>query len=128
MIFLSDKNSPWITKLSASRTDYPPLQKAVKYFEDHKLGKRFNGGIEVPLKDLPEVFKHYYCITMCDATFHAGYFSDPAQSFIGCLHYSGDLQIAALNKKSEPGMVKALGETKFKRKLDSLTRPGSQRH
>ena len=115
MIFLSDNVSPWVTKLSASRTDYPPLINAVAYFEKNKLGKKYNGGIEVPMIDLPEFFKHYFCITQCDASFHSGYFCDPAQSFIGNIHYSGEVQICALTKKFDSIFTEVLPETKFQR-------------
>ena len=115
LIFLSDKDSPWITKLSASRTDYLPLTKAIEYFERNKLGEKFNGGIEVPITDLPEFINHYYCVTSCDASFHAGYFSDPLQSFIGCIHYGGEVQFATLNKKFDIVFSAAIAKTKFRK-------------
>jgi hypothetical protein len=115
LIFLSDKDAPWITKLSAGRTDYAPLTKAMQYFEQHKLGKKFNGGIEVSVDNLPEFFKHYSCIVKCDASFHAGFFSDIYQSFIGDLHYSGEIRFSLLKKKFEKTLDAAISKTKFVR-------------
>ncbi len=115
LIFLSDKDGRWVTKLSSNRTDYPPLIKAVAFFEKNKLGKNFNGGIEVAVEGLAEFLQHYYCVTRCDGSFHSGYFSNPAQSFIGGIHYSGEVQICVLKKKFLPVMEKALRQTKFKR-------------
>jgi hypothetical protein len=91
------------------------LTKAIEYFERNKLGGKFNGGIEVPITDLPEFIKHYYCVTRCDASFHAGYFSDPSQSFIGCIHYGGEVQFATLNKKFDNVFSAAIAKTKFRK-------------
>lgn len=115
LIFLSDKDSPWITKLSANRSDHPPIIKAVEYFESNKLGKKFNGGIEVPVTDLPEFIRHYFCLIRSDASFHAGYFSDPSQLFLGCIHHSGEVQFCLLNKKFDLTFSAAIAKTKFRK-------------
>lgn len=115
LIFFGDKPTPWITKLSSKRTDYASIIKAVQYFEDNKLGKKFNGGVQVSISELPEFIKHFYCITRSDSTFDVFYFSDPAQNILGFIHYSGDVLFQILIEEFESKFVKAIKKTAFKR-------------
>ena len=97
------------------RTDYASIIKAVQYFEKNKLGKKFNGGVQVGISDLPEFIKHFYCITRSDSTFDVFYFSDPAQNILGFIHYSGDVLFQILIEEFESKFVKAIKKTAFKR-------------
>jgi hypothetical protein len=115
LIFFGDKSTPWVTKLSARRTDYTSVVKAVKYFEENKLGKKFNGGVQVAVSELPEFIKHFYCITRSDASFHGFYFSDPSQNLLGFIHYGGEVLFQTLNSEFDRKFVKAIKKTTFKR-------------
>ena len=115
LIFFGDKGTPWITKLSAKRTDYVSIIKAVQYFEENKLGKKFNGGVQVGISDLPEFIKHFYCITRSDASFHGFYFSDPAQNLLGFIHYGGEVLFQTLNLEFDSRFTKSIKKTAFRR-------------
>jgi len=115
VIFFGDKTTPWITKLSAKRTDYASIVKAVKYFEKNQLGKKFNGGVQVGITDLPEFIKHFYCLTRSDASFHGFYFSDSAQNLLGFIHYGGEVLFQTLNPEFDSRFTKSITKTAFKR-------------
>ncbi len=115
LIFFGDKPTPWITKLSSKRTDNAFIIKAVRYFEDNKLGKKFNGGVQVGISELPEFIKHFYCLTRSDGTFGGFYFSDPAQNILGFIHYSGEVLFQTLIEEFESKFVKSIKKTAFKR-------------
>jgi hypothetical protein len=115
LVFLGDKTIPWITKLSSKRTDYVSIMKAVKYFEENKLGEKFNGGVQVSISDLPEFVKHFYCITRTDASFHGFNFSDPDQNLLGFIHHGGEVLFQTLNFEFDKKFAKAIKKTAFKR-------------
>ena len=113
LIFLGDTKYPWITKLSAERTDYKLLTNALTYLTKNKIGRRFNGAIEVDISELFIFIQHFYIMTKCDASFAYFHFMDKGQNLIGYIHYSGDLRIDTLNKKSDTTFLKAIKTTKF---------------
>lgn len=115
LIFLGDKAIPWITKLSAKRTDYVSITKAVRYFKINKLGNNFTGGVQVEILDLPEFIKNFFCITKSDASFHGFHFSDPAQNLLGFIHYGGEVQFQTLNLVFDSQFSKYIRKTAFKR-------------
>jgi hypothetical protein len=101
--------------LSSKRTDYVSIKKAVRYFEKNKLGKKFNGGVQVSISELPEFIKHFYCITKSDAKFHGFYFSDPAQNILGFIHHGGEVLLQILIEEFENQFVMSIKKTAFKR-------------
>ena len=123
LVFLGDTKYPWITKSSAERTDYKPLTNALTYLTENKIGKRFNGAIEVDISELLIFIQHFYIMTMCDASFGYFHFMDTGQNLIGYIHYSGELRIDTLNKKIDKLFLDTIRKTKFKDEL----REGSTR-
>lgn len=117
LIFLGDTNCPWISKSSAERTDVKSLIKAITYLTENKIGKRFNGAIEVDISELFVFVQHFYTITRCDAAFSNFHFMDKGQNIIGFIHYSGELRIDTLNKKTNDIFLDSIRTTKFQ---DSL--------
>jgi len=114
LIFFGDKTTPWVTKLSAKRTDYVSIIKAIEYFEINQLGKKFNGGVQVGITDLPEFIKHFYSIVRSDASFHGFYFSDENQKLLGSIHYSGEVLFQTLDLEFNSQFEKYLRSTQFK--------------
>ena len=114
LVFLGDTKYPWISKLSAERTDYSPLTNALTYLTENKIGRRFNGAIEVDISETLIFIQHFYTMTMCDASFAYFHFMDKGQNLIGYIHYSGELRIDTLNKKIDTEFLKVIGTTKFK--------------
>ena len=113
LIFLGDTKYPWISKLSAERTDYRPLTNALTYLTENKVGRQFNGAIEVDISELFVFIQHFYIMTMCDASFAYFHFMDKGQNLIGYIHYSGELRVDTLNKKTDNLFLKVIKTTKF---------------
>jgi hypothetical protein len=113
LIFLAERKRPWITKLSLERSDYKPVKDAVKYFMDNKIGRRFNGGIQIDSKELNVFFQHFYCLTRCDASFPSIHFMDKGQNIIGLIHYSGEVKFMTLNMKADKLFLDAIIKSKF---------------
>lgn len=113
LVFLGDTKSYWISKRMAERKDYKPLTNAVTFMTDNKIGKRFNGAIEVDFEEFKTFIKHFYVMTRCEAAFSYYHFMDKGQNIIGYIHYDGELRIDTLNKKADNLFLKAIRETKF---------------
>lgn len=113
LIFLGDTKYPWISKLSADRKDYKPLTNALAYLTENKIGRRFNGAIEVDISELFVFIQHFYIMTKCDASLPYFHFMDKGQNLIGCIHYSGELGISTLNKKANNLFLSKIKNTKF---------------
>lgn len=113
LIFLGDTKYPWISKLSAERVDYAPLTNALTYLTSNKIGRRFNGAIEVDISELFVFIQHFYIITRCDASFAYFHFMDKGQNLIGYIHYSGELRIDTLNKMTDNLFLKTIRTTRF---------------
>src|SRR6185369_6979154 len=62
LIFLGDNKNYWLTKLSLARHDYKLLEDALNYFISNKVGKRFNGALEVENAELSIFVKHFFCL------------------------------------------------------------------
>ena len=100
-------------KLSADRKDYKPLTNALAYLTENKIGRRFNGAIEVDISELFVFIQHFYIMTKCDASLPYFHFMDKGQNLIGCIHYSGELGISTLNKKANNLFLSKIKNTKF---------------
>ena len=93
--------------------DYKPLNNALAYLTENEIGRRFNGAIEVDISELVAFIQHFYIITRCDASFAYFHFMDKEQNLIGYIHYSGELRIDTLNKKTDNLFLKTIRVTKF---------------
>lgn len=117
LIFLSERNKPWISKFTASRVNFEPLIKTIAYFKTNKIYKKFNGGVKIKKNDFEEFILNFYTITECDGVFFDYNFTDENQNFIFYIHYSGEIKIHTLNKKTDEKFLKIIAETKF---IDSM--------
>jgi hypothetical protein len=113
LIFLGDTDQYWISKLSIERDDYRPLKEALEYLESHKVGRRFNGALEVDQVELFTFLKHFYCLTGCDSSLPYFHFMDTGQNFIGYIHYTGEVRIDTLNKDAAVNISNAIAKTNF---------------
>ena len=85
----------------------------MQYLSSNKVDKGFNGGLQVEVSDLHEFLKHFYCLTSCDASLPYFHFMDLDQNIVGFIHYSGEVRIDTLNKRTEELFGNAIKETKF---------------
>lgn len=113
LIFLDERNKPWISKSTASRIDYKPLIKTIEYFKSNKIEKKFNGGVKLEIDEIDEFIFHFYVITRCDGGFFDFNFIDENQNFVFYIHYSGEIKIFTLNGKSNKQFLNIVADTKF---------------
>lgn len=97
LIFLGDTVTPWLYQ----NNDYTPVQKAQLYLSDLNIGKRFNGGIEVEITELPVFIKHLSWLVRCNTALPYIYFIDPGQNIVGNICQYGNLHISTLNKDTD---------------------------
>lgn len=113
LIFFGEMNKPWISKFTESRKDYKPLIKAIEYFKNHKIEKRFNGGVNVGNSELEKFISNFYIITKCDGGFFDFNFIDENENYIFYIHYSGELKVLVLNEKANELFLSKVTETNF---------------
>lgn len=113
LIVLGQINKPWISKRTSARQDFKPLAKAVAYFEQIGVGRKFNGAIRVSVKEINDFVAHFYVITKCDAAFFDYHMMDAAENLLFHIHYSGEIQILTLNKAIIEHLKAVIPQTKF---------------
>ncbi len=113
LVFLGDNNNYWLTKLSLGRNDYKLLGDALQYLIDNKVGKRFDGALEVENAELSIFIKHFFCLVRCDASLPYFHFMDKGQNFVGSICQYGNFHLDTLNKKTDDRFKKALATSKF---------------
>ena len=64
LIFLGDTELPWLHQ----DNEYKLVKKAQQYLTDNKIGKRFNGALQVKNAELVTFVKHLSWLTRCNAS------------------------------------------------------------
>lgn len=113
LVVLGQINKPWISKRTKARTDLKSLAKAVAYFDQIGIGGKFNGAIQVSVKEIKDFITHLYTITRCDAGFFDYHLIDIEENILFHIHYSGDIQVLTLNEEIIEPLQAAMPETKF---------------
>lgn len=114
LIFLGDTKSYWLTKLSIERNDYMLLKQALQYFINNKVGKKFDGALQVENRELLVFIKHFSCLVRCDASLPYFHFMDTGQNFVGSICQYGNFHLNTLNKRTDERLKKTLIKSKFK--------------
>jgi hypothetical protein len=109
LIFLGDSKRAW----RYQDNPYPPVQQALAYLEDNGVGKRFDGGLEVDINQLPVFLTHFFWLVRCNAALPYFHFMDPSQRFVGHISQYGNLYISILTSELDPLFREAVGETQF---------------
>lgn len=97
LIFLGDTETDWLYQ----DNDYKPVKEARQYLMDNKIGKRFNGALQVDNLELATFIKHLAWLTRCNAALPSMHFTDTKQNIIGNICKYGNLHIDTLNKKTD---------------------------
>jgi len=117
LIFMSERNQKWISKSTQNRKDSEPLTNAIEYFKNHKIEKKFNGGVKVGNEELSRFLENFYTLTKCDGGFFDFNFIDKNENYLFYIHYSGELKVLTLNENANQSFLKIIKETKF---VDSM--------
>jgi hypothetical protein len=109
LIFLGDVKIPWLYRDS----DYKPAKEALQYLVDNKIGKRFEGALQVDTTQLPTFIKHLSWLVRCNTVLPYIHFTDKGQSLIGSICQYGNLHIDTLDKKADNILKTLVDKSKF---------------
>lgn len=109
LIFLGDTNSAWLSQ----DNDFRPVKEALHFLADNKVGKRFNGALQVDKTALPGFIKHLSWLSRCNAALPYFYFLDAGQNIIGTICQYGNLHIDMVNKETDRIFKAIITKTQF---------------
>lgn len=92
--FMPEKKMPWVLHAPA----YPPEVRAVDYFDHQKIGKRFDGALQVPLNELRQFIPHYFWLSRTQ-WFERFWFTDN-RNIMGWICRHGGLHIEYLSQEA----------------------------
>ena len=109
LIFLGDENIPWLRRFK----EYKTFEEALQYLVDNKIGKRFNGALQVHITQLPIFIKHLAWLVRTNGILPYIHFIDPRQNIIGDICQYGNLHIATKTKKTDKYFKELISKSKF---------------
>jgi hypothetical protein len=109
LVFCSEQAHPW----RRHESDYPPVQEALLYLKQNKVGKSFDGALEVDVAEQATFFKHLFWLVRCHAALPIIHFMDLEQSIVGTICQYGGLHISMLSTAAESKLQHALALSKF---------------
>ena len=108
-IFLGDTETPWLYQTN----DYKPVKEAQEYLLDKKIGKRFNGALQVDTAELPTFIKHLAWLTRCNASLPYFYFIGEGQNTVGSICKYGNLHLDTMNERADKTLKLFMDNSKF---------------
>jgi hypothetical protein len=109
LVFLGDTETPWLYQ----QNDYKPAKEAQEYLTDKKVGKLFNGALQVDTPEIPTFIKHLAWLTRCNAALPYFHFTDTEQNIIGSICKYGNLHLDALNEEADKTLQSFVHRSKF---------------
>lgn len=109
LLFLGDTKIPWLYQ----ENDYKPVQHALDYLKANKVGKHFNGALDINIKQLSEFCRHLFWLVRCNASLPYIYFSDPGFNLMMSFCKYGNLHLCTLNELTDARFNEVLKETQF---------------
>jgi len=116
LIFLGDTDTAWLFQDS----NYKPVKKALNFLKDNKVGKRFNGALQVDKKNLPTFITHLSWLSRCNAALPYFYFTDTGQNIIGTICQYGNLHIDTVNKETDVIFKDLIAKSQFDFLIDKI--------
>ena len=110
LVFMGDTTTPWLYQ----DNEYKPVKEALQYLTGNKVGKRFNGALEIENAELVTFIKHLSWLIRCNASLPYFHFTDKGQQLIGSICKYGNLHIDTLNAAADNNLKKAIQHTGFK--------------
>lgn len=109
LIFLGDINISWLQRFNT----YTNFQESLQYLADNKIGKRFNGALQVDTTELPVFIKHLAWLVRTNGILPYIHFIDPGQTIIGTICQYGNLHFSTKNKKADRVFHELISYSKF---------------
>jgi hypothetical protein len=112
LIFLGDTKTP-LLYLHQDQNNKKDAKAAIDYLILNKVGKKFNGALEVDITELPIFLGHLYFLTSANAALPIMHFMDKGENIVGNICQYGVLHFSTLNKKTD-NTFQAFNETQIK--------------
>ena len=109
IIFMGDTELAWLHQ----DNEYKPVKEAQQYLIDNKIGKLFNGALQVENSELVSFVKHLSWLTRCNASLPYIHFTDKGQNIIGNICKYGNLHLDTLNEGADKLIRAFVDESKF---------------
>jgi len=109
LTFLGDTDTPW----RYQKNDYKPAKEALLFLEENRIGKKFNGALQIDTTSLNPFIKHLFWLTRCNATLAYIHFIDNRQHLVGHICKYGIIHLHSLNKNTNALLKKAFDKTSF---------------
>jgi hypothetical protein len=110
LVFLGDTELAWLHQ----DNEYKPAKDAQQYLVGNKIGKRFNGALQVDNSELMVFVKHLSWLTRCNASLPYFYFVDKGQNLIGNICKYGNLHVDTLNEATDKLIKVAVAKSDFR--------------
>ncbi|MDQ3682221.1 MAG: hypothetical protein M3352_04000 [Bacteroidota bacterium] len=109
LIFLGDLNTPWLYR----DHNFKQAKEGLQYLERNKVGKKFNGALQVDSLELATFIKHLAWLIRTNVVLPYVHFIDPEQNIIGTICQYGNLHIYSVNKKAGKHLKELISKSKF---------------
>jgi hypothetical protein len=109
LIFLGDNKLPWLHQ----PREYKPVKEAQQYLTANKIGKRFNGALQVSFLELPTFIKHLGWLIRCNAALPYFHFVDTGQNVLGNICQYGNIHLCTLKPETELPITSFVERSKF---------------
>lgn len=109
LIFLGDENVVWLKRLNT----HEAFQESLQYLVENKIGKRFNGALQVDITQLPVFIKHLTWLVRTNGILPYVHFIDPGQNVVGNICQYGNLHISIKTKKADKVFKALITKSKF---------------
>jgi hypothetical protein len=116
LIFLAESNLPWLYR----NHDFKQAKERQQYLVDNKIGKKFNGPLQVDTSALPMFIKHLAWMVRTNAVLACVHFIDPGQNIIGTICQYGNLHIYTVNKKIDSRLKEIIDKSNFQYLTDGI--------
>lgn len=110
LIFLGDTETPWLYQ----DNEHKPVKEAQEYLTANKVGKRFNGALQVDTTELQTFTKHVAWLTRCNAALPYFHFTDQRQNVVGSICKYGNLHLNTLDEQADKILKSFVNRSKFK--------------
>ena len=109
LVFLGDIDIAWLKRLNT----YENFQDALQYLVGNKVGKRFNGALQVDMNELQRFIKNLSWLVRTNGIVQYVHFTDPGQNIVGDICQYGNVHISTKNKKADESFKDIVSKSQF---------------
>ena len=109
LVFLGDIDIAWLKRLDT----YGSFQEALQYLVDKKVGKRFNGALQVDIDEIQIFIKNLSWLVRTNGIVQYVHFTDPGQNIVANICQYGNLHISTKNKTTDKRFKDIVSKSQF---------------